>query len=59
MTLPSVSVADAWMVTLAGAAKTAPFTGLVMVTEGGLLAAAWTVTVPVMPKAAWLSRMHM
>ena len=49
VTVPSLSKAEAWMVTLAGAAKTVPDAGLVMVTVGGEFGAV-TVIVPFMPK---------
>ena len=41
------------MVTLAGAAKTVPDTGLVMVTDGGTFGDV-TMIVPFMPKLTWM-----
>jgi hypothetical protein len=49
VTLPLVLEALAWMVTLAGAAKAALFTGLVILIEGGTAGGLVTLIVPVMP----------
>jgi hypothetical protein len=45
-TVPSVSLATALIVTLAGDTRESPLAGLVMETEGGTFAAAFTVTLP-------------